>query len=276
MEPALVPAFEKSPGGQSFILLRPVAASDGYGRGAMMGNMMGGMGQGAFRGARRYGLPPPGASPPGSLPGGVPELPPAAGPAIGEGQGLPSASPPPARPLPRYLFLEYDAMAATRDSYRLLVVAAILSAALLGVYALLLALYRRNAELRERELRNREVLQLGEAARTLAHEIKNPLAIIRIQTASLRRVAPESGPAAAIIEEEIDRLTLLSDRIREFLRGGAGEPESVELGSFLASFAARYGEGGIELASLPEGAVARVDPRRLAEALDNLVRNAVE
>jgi two-component system sensor histidine kinase HydH len=166
----------------------------------------------------------------------------------------------------------------------------LLSLILVALYLLLLALYRNNAELKEREVRNRELAELGEAARTLVHEIKNPLGIIGIQSGLLRRREGEDSPtgqAALVIDGEVRRLARMADRIREFLKAGPGEATVIALGEFLATFAARYpNEGGdagsvgpriiLTIAAQAGHARVRVDPDRLSLAIDNLVRNAWE
>jgi two-component system sensor histidine kinase HydH len=186
---------------------------------------------------------------------------------------------------PRALWIEYGLAGFNRDQALLYGSASAASLALLALYAIFLVLSRRNADLAEREFQNRELVQLGEAARTLVHEIKNPLGIIRVQAASLRRLDPATAAAKAAekgeaIDDEVLRLANLADRIREFLKGGEGEPEDLELGAWILDFAARYsgGEAGaeIELGDADASARARIDPERLSLALDNLVRNARE
>jgi len=187
----------------------------------------------------------------------------------------------------RILWLEFSSDSMSRANLLTLGASSLISLGLALLYLVLIRLYRRNLELREREAGNRELVQLGEAARTLAHEIKNPLAIIRIQTASLRRLGEAGrldpaglGERTLVIEEEVDRLTALSDRIREFLRSGEGEAVDLDLGPFLSAFVARYAEaqGFPALLGPPggEGPWVHVDPGRFSQALDNVVRNALE
>ncbi|HUW41315.1 MAG TPA: HAMP domain-containing sensor histidine kinase [Rectinemataceae bacterium] len=183
---------------------------------------------------------------------------------------------------PRALWLEYGIGSYARQRLALLGGAAFATAALLGFFIILVRLYRRNAELRESEIRSRELVQLGEAARTLVHEIKNPLGVIRIQAASLKRLgdseASEKARAKALlIDDEVQRLAGLADRIREFLKGGEGEAREVDLRSWLRDFSARY-SGQLVLAGeeVAGPAWVRVDPERLSLALDNLARNALE
>lgn len=204
----------------------------------------------------------------------------------GGGMGL-GGGPGPGRGQARILWLEFSSDSMSRANLLTLGASCLISLGLAILYLVLIRLYRRNLELREREAGNRELVQLGEAARTLAHEIKNPLAIIRIQTASLRRLGESGrldpaglGERTLVIEEEVDRLTALSDRIREFLRSGAGEATDLNLGPFISAFAARYADAqdfpALVAPQGAEGPWVHVDPARLSQALDNLARNALE
>jgi two-component system sensor histidine kinase HydH len=256
-----LPSFRPSEGGRSVILIRPLGAEEGSGRMGMGGPMRGMMGS---------SLVPPftqGAPPftPGSPEGGQRQ--------------------------PRILWLEFSSGSRVMAAFLTLGAAALVSLAIGGLYILLVRLYRRNLDLLEREAKNRELIQLGEAARTLAHEIKNPLAVIRIQTASMRRMEAKSGADAGqglaerilVIDEEVARITALSDRIREFLKGGSGSPRLLDLDHFLEDFAGRYrgagggkGEAPLALQGLPSGLRVMADPERLSQALDNVVLNAFE
>ena len=200
-----------------------------------------------------------------------------------EARGAPPPGPAGARnPAPRLLWLEYGIGDYSRQRALLFLAAMVASAALLGFFALLLRLYRRNAELREAEIQSRELLQLGEAARTLVHEIKNPLGVIRVQAATLRRLDPDGAverarEKAEMIDDEVGRLAGLADRIREFLKGGEGAATELELVEWFGIFSARYAES-VERdgSAAPAAGWVRVDPERLSLALDNLIRNAFE
>ncbi|MDP3179362.1 MAG: HAMP domain-containing sensor histidine kinase [Spirochaetaceae bacterium] len=184
----------------------------------------------------------------------------------------------------RAVWMEYGIGDVVRQRTLLIGSAILATIGLFALYLVLLRLYSRNAELRSAEARNREFVQLGEAARTLVHEIKNPLGIIRIQAASLKRLegagaAEKAAARAELIEDEVLRLASLADRIREFLKGGEGEPRDLELGPWLRDFCARYDGSspeGVAIGAIPTDARVRIDPERLGLALDNLVRNADE
>ena len=252
---------EPGRGGNSLYLMRPLPARNGMDRYGMRG-------QGMMRGA------PPGAGMMG-------------------GQGFGIAAPP-ANPLDivvagsRTMWLEYSVSAGSLGETLLITGGAVLSLILAAIYALVLILLKRNGELRERETKNRELAELGQAARTLVHEIKNPLGVIGIQAATLRRREGEdsvTGKAALVIDGEVRRLATMADRIREFLKAGPGDAREIELRAFLEAFVLRHDpEGAADMAGgialqLPSDGVsapARVDPDRLALALDNLFANACE
>lgn len=162
---------------------------------------------------------------------------------------------------------------------------------LLGGMALILFLYRRNVRYRARETAQRRFVELGEAARTLAHEIKNPLGVIRIQVGTLGRTLPAAYRAnLGIIEEEVDRLALLSDRVGEFLRSGEGSPEPIELRRFLSDLVARLparvtvtgpdsGDSGSAVSGwdgTDPGPAVLADPAMLRSVFENLIKNAWE
>ncbi len=134
-----------------------------------------------------------------------------------------------------YIYLIYNSGQISSDSQLRL---SLLSAAFL---LFLLAagatwfLYRRMRKLR-RELEEQRLLaELGSAARTLTHELKNPLAIIRMQSSlldkQLKKVEIEESlekslkQSTSIINEETARIAKLIDRVRLFLKGETGGQE---------------------------------------------------
>lgn len=183
--------------------------------------------------------------------------------------------PMPAETVPALAFIKYSLgdFAARRTS--LMVTLLAVSVALAGLYLLLIVMYRRYNSAADREARNRELVQLGEAARTIVHEIKNPLGVIRIQCGLLKRVAgPGALPGIGVIEDEVLRLTMMADRIRAYL-GHADRPvEPVNMSTLLAGFLDRYtGAASFEL-KLSGDELVLADENKLVEALDNIIANA--
>lgn len=143
-----------------------------------------------------------------------------------------------------------------------------------GLAAAFLAMAAANRRYR-RAAGDREMLaRLGEAAHTLAHEIRNPLGAIRIQTGLLRKGASPSTHLD-IIDEEVGRLTLLSRRVGDFLKNPRGTPSRIALHGFLRELLPRL-PWAVSL--LPGGDDAEVlfDADLLRSVVENLVRNAYE
>jgi two-component system, NtrC family, sensor histidine kinase HydH len=163
-----------------------------------------------------------------------------------------------------------------------------LQTALLPVVEVLVAIFIgfvwflivKNAEYRTNMEKQKNLVMLGTAASTLAHEIKNPLLAIRLQTGILSRVLSGEGRRElSIIDDEVNRLSSLSTRVNDILRDPTGQPQALdsldiasEVGMHLC---------GRPLVTCPDGmrAEARlvcIDPERLRSILENLLRNALE
>ncbi|HAE21884.1 MAG TPA: hypothetical protein DCG47_06115 [Spirochaetaceae bacterium] len=179
--------------------------------------------------------------------------------------------------LPSFAYLEYGLGGYKKAQSLALMLASAASIVLIALYALILRLYTRYATYREEEARTRELIELGEAARTIAHEIKNPLGVIRIQCGVIRKKAgSEVGEGLSIIEDELARMVAMTDRIRAFLKNSYGQPADISARAFLAGVFSRYGELVDFSSDLDEGAEFKIDGDRLKEALDNMLSNAFE
>ena len=138
-------------------------------------------------------------------------------------------------------------------------------------------LYRKNSLYRKKLASQQQLAQLGEASRTLTHEIKNPLSAIRIRTGILRKTLPEtSREDLRIIEEEVSRLSLLTDRIGDFLRDPLGQPEILNLDSFIREMILRYDREITYTNESEADLEIRFDRQRLRSVLGNLLNNALE
>ncbi len=192
----------------------------------------------------------------------------------------------------RLVFLAYDAASLRSGERNLYIGGFLVSASLALAFGFFLYSARSLDAYREREAHNRELVALGEAARTLAHEIKNPLGIVKIQCALLkkslnggevsRNESAQSGPLRElrIIEEETDRLARLASRIRDFLSAGSANPELVSVQNLFDSLKDRYGDRiSVHLSERLLGespGYVSVDPVRLDQMLDNVLANAFE
>ncbi|MDR2499649.1 MAG: HAMP domain-containing histidine kinase [Treponema sp.] len=139
-------------------------------------------------------------------------------------------------------------------------------------------LYLRNREYQDRIEAQKNLVVLGTAASTLAHEIKNPLLSIRIQTGILKKLYGGTGQEElAIINEEVDRISALIYRVNDYLRDARGEPEGLDCHELLAETFRRLCGGeldGQSAAGKPYWVWA--DRERLRSVFENLLRNALE
>jgi two-component system sensor histidine kinase HydH len=149
--------------------------------------------------------------------------------------------------------------------------------ALLAAALYIRFLYLRNREYRERIEAQRNLVVLGTAASTLAHEIKNPLLSIRLQTGILEKTFPEKGgEEIGLINQEVDRLSALVYRVNDYLREAAGNPAPLNLYELAEETSRRLcGKNIIRDGSIREGNIF-ADPDRIRSALENIIRNALE
>jgi len=198
------------------------------------------------------------------------------------------------------LGLRLDGVHRVEQRMALRLLASVTAAGALVALAIGLAgLRRRFGALSERHARAEEALRrrdrlaaMGELAATVAHEVRNPLNTASMTAQRLRReflgAVSESGPERAELQEllgvmsaETQRIDRIVQQFLEYARPRPLAPEPAELGALVEDVAARarpLAEArGVRLAVETAGAGrAHVDPAQLRQALDNLVRNAVE
>lgn len=142
-----------------------------------------------------------------------------------------------------------------------------------------LALERRRAAAAER------LAALGRMSAGLAHEIRNPIAAMRLKAENALAVADGSRSEAALtaILQQVDRLDVLLRDLLEMTQ--AREPRLAEVD--LETFLARTVEGHRDLAAsrgitLTVGTrpasspLPQLDPSQMQRALDNLIINAIQ
>lgn len=138
-------------------------------------------------------------------------------------------------------------------------------------------LYKRNELYRRRLAEQGQLARLGEAARTLTHEIKNPLSAISLQNAYLKKTLPEQYVGELrVIEEEIGRLNHLTGRISDFLRNPQGDPEQISVVPFVRELLAKF-EHTIAFADqCDEACTVVIDRERFRSIIENILLNALE
>jgi signal transduction histidine kinase len=137
---------------------------------------------------------------------------------------------------------------------------------------------------RERLRQTERVAAWQEIAKTLAHELKNPLSPIRLSIETLRKAHQRSHEEFdALFEEststilrEVDRLRSIVDEFSRFARLPAPRLTRADLRDVVASAASLHAEGKVPVdADLPETPMqAFVDADQVMQVLHNLLQNA--
>lgn len=139
-------------------------------------------------------------------------------------------------------------------------------------------------ETREALVKRERLAALGEMSAVVAHEVRNPLAVMFNALASVRRGAldPQQSMLLGIVDEEARRLQRLVDDLLDFCRPVTLRCAPTELGPLLdeAVAAARAALAGTERPAVETGvapAAARftLDAERVRRAVVNLVDNAL-
>jgi signal transduction histidine kinase len=142
----------------------------------------------------------------------------------------------------------------------------------------------RQSEL-ENDLRRSERLSaLGRLIAGVAHEVRNPLAAIKLKAQMARRArnAPDKlDDTFRVITEEIDRLDGLVRRLLEFGRTQPLQQQPLDLGELVRRRTALFHDVAeragvrIEIQVSTDAVIIEGDDERLAQVLDNLIQNAL-
>jgi len=135
-----------------------------------------------------------------------------------------------------------------------------------------------------------QFIELAELAGSLAHEIKNPLSVIRMNMELLAEdfadpATPKERRALAKIEMVTRQCTRLENLLNDFLRFSRLRNLELRLGSLneqiervLDLFEPQAAENGVEVIRYldPDLPSVKLDPETVQAALVNLVKNALE
>ena len=147
------------------------------------------------------------------------------------------------------------------------------------------------ARVRAEVVRNARLAALGQVAASIAHELRNPLGVIRNAVYYLRRKVPPTEPTWADYLTILDHEVSVSDRIignlLELSRGKEPVREAVEVAALVRDAFRRAltgmpaGPGGAagvtcRLNCRPEPLRIHADRVQLRQVVDNLLKNALE
>jgi signal transduction histidine kinase len=121
---------------------------------------------------------------------------------------------------------------------------------------------------------------IGRVAAGVAHEIRNPIAAMRLKAESaIAGDADRKDQSLATILEQIDRLDGMLRRLLNATEPDAPHQLSVALAPFLSSCLAAHAElaraKGLTLECRLDAEAACFDPDQMRQALDNLILNAI-
>ncbi len=195
------------------------------------------------------------------------------------------------------LGMRLDALeAARRQTITRLALSLTVMLALTLVALGFVGLRRRYGELSDRHARAQEALRrrdrlaaMGELASTVAHEVRNPLNAIAMSAQRLRRefappIAPADAPEftdlVAVVEGEARRLDGTVQQFLEYARPRPLVRRPVEidglLGAAVDAVRALATARDVRIDVSAARGLVWVDPDQFRQALDNLLRNAIE
>ncbi|MGX8681750.1 MAG: sensor histidine kinase [Spirochaetales bacterium] len=178
--------------------------------------------------------------------------------------------------LPDIIYIKFDGTSYFNSIRRAWILAIAGVFVMLGIFLVILSIYNNNRKYRIQLQKNESLAKLGAAARTLTHEIKNPLSAMTIQSALMRKLLPsEFHPDLDVMDHEITRLTNLTNRVSEFLKNPSGTPKDIELVSFISDIA-RLFRNEIKIENEVKSVVVSFDPDRARSVFENLIKNASE
>ena len=138
-------------------------------------------------------------------------------------------------------------------------------------------IYRKMENYKNKYEEQSHLARLGEASRTIAHEIKNPLSSIKINLSYLKKkMQGEYSDEIKAIDDDVERIRHTTDKVRDFLNDPIGNPELIEIDSFIRNLLMKFGFKITYANKLVKKCYIKIDPEKLRSIIENLINNAVE
>jgi two-component system OmpR family sensor kinase len=173
----------------------------------------------------------------------------------------------------------FDTLATLRDGA--VTTGGIVVAFLMLSAVAIIRLHRAQERARADLVRQENLAAMGRMTAGIAHEIRNPLGVIRGAGQHLQRRLEQAGiedPMADFIPEEVDRLDRILSSYLSFGRGTESKPEPLDLAEVVARTARlleeEFSHTGIRIETRAVDLPVRGDRPRLQQILLNLLLNA--
>jgi len=156
---------------------------------------------------------------------------------------------------------------------------------LAGGFNMMAAQLQRLREMETKMRRQEQFASLGQAAAVIAHEIRNPLGIIKTSSQLIRRkseLEPESDRLVSFVLDEVDRIERLVQDILDYVRPKDTQRKRINLSELidrLVTMSApvlRKQCVGYEVTGNKDPVWVLADPDQLYQAFLNLVLNATD
>lgn len=125
--------------------------------------------------------------------------------------------------------------------------------------------------------RDRQLKMLGQMSAVLGHELRNPITSLKGNAQLLlEKINPESEmhKRMARVVEEAELLETLTNQVLDFAKSGEIDPQNVNVGEMIEEVLDMDDYGEVEVRVEPEKLEFVLDRGRIAQCIDNLLRNA--
>jgi signal transduction histidine kinase len=162
----------------------------------------------------------------------------------------------------------------------LLLLDALAGILLLGIGLIWASVQKRLFRAEQAAMRSAQLAAMGQMVATVAHELKNPLGIIKNSAERIRtKYGIEGEPIFDFIPEEVDRLDHLLRRYLQFARLEVASSENVALRPLAENLQEQLPSDDDSVSLLvhvPENLNVMADPAALRQVILNIILNAIE